>query len=228
MSTLQQSICTVVVESTLCRFLVALDEIQQSSDWIELRVDFIQNLSVKDIDVIRQHTHKKAIFCCRATREGGQFLGSTEAQRAILQKANDLGFEYIDIDLAKAKELTIENKMSKQIISYHDYQKTPSLTTLNELRLAMQSFQPDVLKFAVTITCKHDCNELIRFLLTKKSHEHLIVLGMGDAGKKLRILAPLLGGYLTFAAVGGSRSAPGQIELQDLRALYQRIDMLLS
>jgi 3-dehydroquinate dehydratase-1 len=54
----------------------------------------------------------------------------------------------------------------------------------------------------------------------------MIVLGMGDKGKITRVLQPYLGGYLTFASLDGSNSAPGQIDYNDLEKLYTNINSL--
>ena len=169
MKSLLQSLCTVVVENTLDEFLTSLDKIQEQADWIEIRADFIKNLNTKAVEILKNHTHKKAIFCCRSATEGGQFLGTRAAQQKILQIANDVGFEYIDIDLSIAAEIKIKHKKAQQIISYHDYQRTPHFSELQELLSRMRQFQPDVFKFAVTTHSPEDCHTLIRFLINKEN-----------------------------------------------------------
>jgi 3-dehydroquinate dehydratase / shikimate dehydrogenase len=45
---------------------------------------------------------------------------------------------------------------------------------------------------------------------------------MGERGVATRLLAPKLGGFLTFGALAaGSESAPGQPTVQQLRDLYR-------
>jgi 3-dehydroquinate dehydratase/shikimate dehydrogenase len=44
---------------------------------------------------------------------------------------------------------------------------------------------------------------------------------MGERGVITRLLAPKYGGYLTFAALEGRPSAPGQPTLADMRSLYR-------
>eukprot|EP00951_Prasinocladus_malaysianus_P020120 scaffold164181_cov37-Prasinocladus_malaysianus.AAC.1 len=48
-----------------------------------------------------------------------------------------------------------------------------------------------------------------------------IALAMGERGVVTRLLAPKYGGYLTFAALEGRPSAPGQPTLGDMRRLYR-------
>jgi 3-dehydroquinate dehydratase / shikimate dehydrogenase len=49
-----------------------------------------------------------------------------------------------------------------------------------------------------------------------------IALAMGERGVATRLLAPKLGGFLTFGALAaGSESAPGQPTVQQLRDLYR-------
>jgi 3-dehydroquinate dehydratase type I len=61
---------------------------------------------------------------------------------------------------------------------------------------------------------------LLKLLLEKTSDEEMIILGMGDNGQITRILSLLLGGYLTFASTKYGGSAPGQIDIEQLKNIY--------
>ncbi|WP_256385304.1 type I 3-dehydroquinate dehydratase [Coxiella endosymbiont of Rhipicephalus microplus] len=91
-------ICISVIGLTLESFLLQLKKAQNLTNFIELRVDFIQNISPEMLDVIATHTNKKSILCCRSKRDGGKFDGTLEEQNKILQVGNNLGFNYLDID----------------------------------------------------------------------------------------------------------------------------------
>ncbi len=44
----------------------------------------------------------------------------------------------------------------------------------------------------------------------------MIMIGMGDAGRHTRVVAPLYGSVLTYACVGDA-VAPGQINISELK-----------
>ena len=76
----------------------------------------------------------------------------------------------------------------------------------------------DVVKIATNVVNDNDNIELIKLLINKD--KDVIILGMGEKGKIIRIISPLLGGYLTFASVDNNISASGQISLNDLIQIY--------
>lgn len=217
-------ICAVVLGENLAEFLVQLTTAQRDADIVELRLDYIKDINLETVKLIKEKTHKSAIICCRSSNHGGKFQGSIEEQQAILQAANDLRFDFIDVDLAIATTIKIKNKLSKIILSHHDFEKTPSLQELTQLALKMQHHNPDILKFAVFTRNDADVQLVLTFLLDKMPQQEMIAIGMGEAGKITRVLSPLLGGYLTFAAVNGSPSAPGQIDIKTMKELYRKIN----
>ncbi len=225
---LSNNICVVVAAESLQDFINQLEKVQKVADFIELRLDYIKDLKPTDLAQIAKHTHKKSIACCRAIAEMGKFSGGQADQQAILQTANDLGFDYIDIDLAIIDHIQIKNKKAQFIISFHDFERTPDLNKLNRIAEQMRSFSADILKFAVHANSDKDVNTLCQLLINKPADESMIALSMGEHGKKLRLLSPLLGGYLTFASLDNQGTAPGQIEFKDMNSMYQQIENLIK
>lgn len=220
-------ICVVVIGKTLSDFLFRLQRAQAIADLVELRVDYLKNINSKILYHVAKQIKKKAILCCRAKRDNGNFMGTLEAQNQILQTGNDLKFDYLDIDLAIANKIVIRRKKAKTIISYHNFKNTPTLKALINIAGEMRAFSPDILKFAVMTNQLDDVSVLFRFLLNKKPSENIIVLGMGKKGKITRLLAPLLGSYLTFASMEDkSSSAPGQIDIKTMRNFYHQFNHL--
>lgn len=210
-------ICTVVIGNTLEEFLQNLENVQRVSDFVELRVDYIKNLSIFDLKIIRKHTKKENIFTCRSIEEGGKFSSNNLLE--IIYKANELCFDYIDIEISKLKNINFEKKNSKIIGSYHNFKETPSFNELKKIYEEIISFKfMDIAKIATNVVNDEDNINLVKLILNKKSD--IIVLGMGEKGKITRIISPLLGGYLTFASVGKNVSALGQIPLEDLKGIY--------
>lgn len=213
-------ICTVVIGRSLEEFLFNLEKIQQVSNFMELRVDYIENLKLEDLDIIKKFTFKESILTCRSVEEGGLFQGSAKELLEIIYKANKLGFKYIDMEISKLN-LINKNYLSgdnKTIGSYHNFKKTPCPNELQNIaeRIANYSFV-DIIKIATISNSDADNFNLLRLLKNKSITKPLIVLGMGENGKVTRVLSPLLGGYLTFASLDKCKTASGQIELGELK-----------
>jgi len=216
-------ICTPVTGGTIDEFLSNLDKTQDISDCIELRVDTIRALNMDYIRTIKDHTKKEAIFTCRSKEEGGQFE-DPEAQRAkILQRGIGL-FDYVDIELATVKKHDFScDEGTKIILSYHNFIETPSYWDMQKVIFEMNKFKPDVLKIATMIQKEYEVSKLYRLLTNKPHTENRIVIGMGEKGQITRILAPLLGSFLTFASTPWCESAPGQIELGEMKKMYESL-----
>lgn len=200
-------ICTPVIGKTLKEFLKNLDQVQEVSEMIELRVDDIENLSKKDLKLIRKKTIKEAIFTCR--------------RKEIILKALDLGFDYIDVDFSIMTEFKLpKTRKTKIIVSFHDFKKTPDIQELTTIVNRMRKCSMEIIKIATMVNNDQDVNKLLKILLDKKKDEKMIVVGMGEKGKVTRVLGPLLGSFLTYASTPFGESASGQIEISKLKKFY--------
>lgn len=212
-------ICTPVVGKTKEEFIHNLQKIQQLSDLVELRVDYLGEVTHEIITEIRHKTIKPAIFTCRKADEGGKFT-ATEQRVELLQSAIGI-FEHVDIELTTMQEHTFERSdKTKIIVSYHNFKETPSYWDMQKIIYDMNQLQPDILKIATMVEKEYEVTKLYRLLTNKPHTEERIVVGMGKHGRLTRILGPLLGGYLTYASTEYGESAPGQIDIKELRNMY--------
>jgi 3-dehydroquinate dehydratase I len=204
-------ICSVVTGSNLKEFLKNLDRVQEISEMVELRVDKIKDLREKDLMLIRKKTLKESIL--------------TGRNKEINSKALEIGFDYVDIDFSLLNNLgKLKTKRSRIIISFHDFNKTPTLNSLKKLKKKMKQFHPDVMKFATMVNSEADINILLKLLLSKDRNEKMIVVGMGEKGKIIRVVGPLIGSFLTYASTNYGRSEQGQIDILMLKKIYQLIN----
>lgn len=214
-------ICTPVTGESLEKFLNNLKKIQEISDFVELRVDHIQNIKVDDLEKIKNATKAQAIFTCRSKGEGGKFIQEEKSRIEILQKAFDLGFDYVDVELSTMKAHEFKrNTKTKLIISYHNFVETPSYWDVQSIINTMNEFKPDIIKIATMMKEEYESVKIYRLLTNKPHEEERIVIGMGEKGKMTRIIGPILGSYLTYASTEFGETAEGQIELVMLRDIY--------
>ena len=216
-------ICTPVIGTTLDDFLSNLKKTEEISDFIELRVDYIQDFTETNVEVIRKETNVQSIFTCRKKEEGGKFNGDENNRVGILQKAIELGFDHVDIELSTIKEYQFKRDNTKLIISYHNFVETPSYWDMQSIIYEMNEFKPDILKIATVLTEEYETTKIYRLLTNKPNNEERIVIGMGEKGRMTRILGPLLGSYLTYASTEFGESAPGQIGIEELKNIYNTI-----
>lgn len=217
-------ICTPVTASTYAEFLSNLENVQKISEYVELRVDAISDFTEKNIEELKTKSTKNIIFTCRSKNEGGSFAGTEKERIAILQKAIDTGFDYVDIELATIKEHKFNrNGKTKIIVSHHDFQETPKYWKLTAVMNEMAKHRPDVVKIATTVKSDDDNQTLFRLLVDRPGEEEWIIIGMGEKGKITRIMAPILGSMLTFASTQYGSSAPGQIDIDEMKSMYKRL-----
>lgn len=216
-------ICVPVIGSTKQEFLLNLQKIQEVSDFVELRVDSMGHVTEEDIFEIQSQVQKKAIFTCRKAEEDGSYKGTEEMRLRLLQKAIGV-FDYVDIELSTMQEhLFVRNDRTKIIVSYHNFIETPRYWDMQKVIYDMNQYKPDILKIATMVNKEYEVTKLYRLLTNKLHTEERIVIGMGKLGRMTRILGPLLGSYLTFASSEYGESAPGQIDIEELKNIYNSL-----
>lgn len=131
-----------------------------------------------------------------------------------LIKAIEAGCDFVDVevDSSEKKEVIRKAKSSgcKVIVSMHDFEKTPDSFILEEENA-------DIFKIATMVNSISDCRRIL-FLL--RDRDDLIVIGMGELGIFTRVVAPLLGSYLTYASLD-ERTAPGQLNVKTMYEIYR-------
>ena len=203
-------ICTPVIGKTLTEFLKNLDQVQEISEMVELRVDNVKNLSPKDLELIRQETTKEAIL--------------TSRKKEIILRALDLRFDYVDIDISLITKFRILKKTgTKIIVSFHDFKKTPSEQELKKIVKKVNKFETNIIKIATMVRKDSDNLKLVK-LMSSLHLKKRIIIGMGEKGKITRILGPFWGNFLTYASTEHGKSAIGQIDTFELKKIYKLIN----
>jgi len=163
---------------------------------------------------------KKLVVVCKDPLEMGSFNGTQREKMRLLTAAAGGGADYIDIGLHAGKkwiqELKMNKKNAKLIVSFHDFEKTPSAARLRSLVERMKGLGADVIKIATFVNTLEDTQNLIDLALClKKEKQKHIILGMGEKGMETRILGNKLGNELEFVSLGVS-TAPGQMSLEKM------------
>ena len=188
------------------------------ADIVELRIDYIPELqnSLTCIEESLKSKTKPIIITNRPEREGGEFTGSEQDRLHLLQKAIDLGADYVDVEYDSIKQVTKRNS-SKIIISHHNFKETPH--NISKIYDDICQQKPDIVKI---VTYANDITDNIRiFELLKSTKVPTISFCMGELGYISRVLTSKFGGFLTFTSLEkGKESAPGQLTVNELSKIY--------
>lgn len=203
-----QNDCKDVIE-------VAHDCIDKGADVLEFRIDALKNPDIKEIKDTINEINFPMIATNRISTEGGSFKGPEEDRINILYECADL-VDYVDIELQSNDEYIkkIHDTGVKTIVSYHDFEKTPDL---NEITYIVEKEQElgDIAKVAFM---PQNLEDTLTILAVLSHCENTIAISMGDLGSYTRVMASKFNSPITFAA-GRDATAPGQIDIETMKAL---------
>jgi len=197
----------------------AVKAIEPLVDMFEVRIDLIG----EDWQEVAAQLKKPWIACNRTKDEGGNWQDSEARRKEELLKAVRLGAAMVDIELATKNlnnAVSLIKKGARCIISSHNLKETPPLDELKKIVRKELAAGADTCK-VVTLAQKAEDNLAVLSLIADFPQAKIVAFAMGPLGLASRILCPLLGGELTYAAIEkGAESASGQITAAELHNLY--------
>lgn len=232
-------LCAPLVGSTPDRLLAeAKGVVAQKPDVVEWRADHFEHIAdtaavLDALQALRAVVGTlPIIFTRRSMREGGEPISMSDAEVVELYAAvaatrlvDLIDFE-MGSDAAHLHSVRESTRASdtRLILSYHNFSDTPSQDRLVERFLEAERLGADVAKVAVM---PRDRLEVLTLLAATAQADTmtripLISMSMGPLGSVSRMVGGLFGSSLSFA-VGESASAPGQIPIGDLAAVFDII-----
>ncbi len=206
--------------------------IEQGAQILEFRIDYLHTIpDLQQLAFLFPHYEKILTVRSRDHAGGDEqagFKGTEEQRISLLQEGIDRGFNYVDVELDCAHLLHRKSSLTKIIASYHNFKETPSFDCLRSIYANLVGTGADILKVATKANTWED-NLTIFTLIRHARSENKKIIGicMGERGIMTREYGPLLGSYLTFAALDSARaSAPGQLNIDELCARWQRLGVL--
>ena len=207
--------------------------VARAPDLLEWRVDFFR--AIGDIAAVIDTARAirgaapgiPLLLTRRHEREGGNRLAVAEAQVVAMYAAACQArcVDLIDYELAndaddlrRLREVSAANGVA-MIMSYHNFELTPDAATLDGKFAAAGRLGADVAKVAVM---PGDVQDVLALLAaTDRARQSLdiplISMSMAALGSLSRIMGWVYGSAATFA-VGKSSSAPGQVDIDELRS----------
>jgi 3-dehydroquinate dehydratase type I len=209
---------------SLCASITATDikaikAVEPLVDLFEVRIDIIGDGWTE----VAKKLDKPWIACNRLVEEGGKWQGNEARRIEKLLQAMELGAKIVDVEYnAKNVDNIISfiKKRATCLLSFHDFEKTPSLEILKHTVQMELKAGADICK-VVTFAQSFEDNLTVLQLITEFPGKRIVAFAMGPQGMASRLLAPVAGAYFTYGAVEkGKESAPGQIPVVDMLSLY--------
>ncbi len=167
-------------------------------------------------------SHSKLIATCRP---GFQ---KKDKRQELLLAAVHAGAAYIDIEMEAEEDfrniiMSKARKMGCQtIISYHNFEETPDKQELTRIVQNCFNHGADLVKVACKV---HNDMENARLISLLEDARPIIVIGLGEKGKKTRFIAPLLGSPFTYASLSkGRETAEGQMDWKTLAHYFATLE----
>ena len=232
-------ICTPLVGRTRDAVLAEVEAVlPKKPDVLEWRVDFFEALgdTAHVIDTARAIRDRvgpvPVMFTRRSSLEGGEKIALAEHQ--VVQMYVDVCasrlVDLIDYETANAAEdfrrlraASREHEIAL-IGSYHNFGATPDAAALAGKFALAHELEADIAKVAVMPKGPPDVLTLLgaTFDASQTLPIPLISMSMGPYGSLSRMVGFVYGSALTWA-VGKSSSAPGQLPIEDLRAVLATV-----
>jgi len=200
----------------------------QHADLIEIRLDSLKNHD--HLAEIPRCSKTSLIATNKSIEHHGKFSGSEDARQKILMNAARNGFEYVDVDLSTPNIGKLVGNLrevgAKPIVSFHDFNRTPTLSQLNKVLEEEIGLGAEVCKIVTTARNVEDNLATLDFVSKASKKAKIVCFAMGELGKPSRLLSPVFGAFFTFASIDEKRkTAKGQLTIQEMRRAYELLGL---
>jgi 3-dehydroquinate dehydratase I len=224
--TLRPHVPTLVVPFTDRTPLSALRSAHaRGLHFAEARVDLFRDRSENAVRRVVQTVGRvlPVLLTVRSDKEGGSWHGD-DAGRLALYRALLPDVAAVDVELAAKirPEVVSATRRARRtvVLSHHDFRTMPSDRVLDAVVERGEKAGADVTKIAV-LTPDDRAVARLASVLARHASSRLVLIGMGEHGKKTRVFFPALGSLFTFASLDRA-TAPGQLDFRAMLAELSR------
>ena len=206
-------LCVSLTTETIEETLASLHAPTRAFDVAEVRLDYIREPDVRRLLGGRPCP---VVVTNRPEREGGRWTGDEAQRLRILEEADRLGADFVDVELDSLPRFRRQGR-ARLAVSYHNFTETP--TDIEAIARRIEGTDADIVKIAVQAKSLRD--NLMVFRVLRAARKPTIAVTMGEHGHVSRVLGPKFGAFLVFASLeAGREAAPGQVPIRDLLDLY--------
>lgn len=220
-------ICVTIAESSPKNIARKLRNALVSSDYAEIRLDFLKPNQIPFCLTLVRKYLKRCICTLRPTAEGGKFQGTENERISILKLIAEFEPYLLDVEyntIKKNHELQkyLRAAGTSLLVSWHDSKKTPNERVLRFMLQNMTKFSNNV-KIVTTAKTTVDTIRILSLYKLRKKNVSLISFAMGDQGRISRILCMKFGSPYTYVSLG-KPVAPGQFSLTEMKGMLELQD----
>jgi len=206
----------------------AAQAFELGADYVEIRFDFLKPEQLQSAIDAAKGIKGRAVFTIRSKEQGGKFSGSEQDRIKWLHKLAEQKPMLLDVELHTLQDhdqLTdfLESQKAPLLVSWHDFQKTPSNDRLADVLSEMRIYS----NYVKMVTTAKDVEDSLRLLelYDTATGLHPIYFAMGEAGVVSRVLCTVIGNApFTYASLEKA-VAPGQLTVKQLRKLYDSMKL---
>lgn len=217
--------CLPIIKNKKAEVLSLINENINEFNFFEIWLDYIEDWDEQFLRDLIEQFEGKLIFLFR--RKNLEKINMSFEKRKFILSIIDNKLSHIDLDVFTQKEeieyIEKNNLKLKKIISYHNYQETPTFEQLMEIIATIGTCSPEIFKFSTMCNSEEDALKLLKLQLHLKTKniKH-IVSGMGELGKITKVFGTLWGNEMVFCPVNiDGQSAPGQLTKNELESIFK-------
>jgi 3-dehydroquinate dehydratase-1 len=223
-SILAAKICVSIATNSIDSIAKQSDRaFELGADYVEIRFDFLKPEQLQAAINAVKGIKNRSVFTLRSTDQGGKFVGSEQDRVKWLYRLAEQRPMLFDVELQTLQnndELAdfLESQKMPLLVSWHDFQQTPSNERLADVLSEMRIYS-NYVKVVTTARSIEDSLRLLELYETAVGL-HPIFFAMGEAGILSRVMCPLIGNApFTYASLEKA-VAPGQLTVKQMRKLY--------
>jgi len=231
-------LCVPLQAKTNSEALSLLRQVRPLADVVEIRIDGMKR---PDLPRLLAEHPESLLVTNRRHQEGGGFKGDEQERIWLIEEAVTLGAGYVDVEAATDLPLISEvkgcierhktsgttgrdkNKQTRLILSWHDFEGTPSNQSLRRRFRSMAAVGADLVKIVTYARQPEDNLRILELIpYARNRGQEIIAFCMGPLGRPSRVLSCLFGAAMTFAArKRWAESAPGQLTVDETRRIWE-------
>jgi 3-dehydroquinate dehydratase-1 len=219
--------CLPIIKRTKSEVQATIKENLERYRFFEVWIDYITDLDVGFASsLVGIYPHRLIIV---SRRQNFDPMKISADMRFDILKSLSRKQVLVDLDISSQVEEITELQSArialKTILSYHNYQLTPSDTELRSITSRIAGWGAHITKVSTFCSIQRDALRLLSLLIDlREAGRRCIVLGMGKHGTITRVFGSQWGNEVSFAPIEvGQRSAPGQIPLDKLDSILQAL-----
>jgi len=198
-------------------------EQEPHADVLELRLDDCTGATDGELRTAFASLSKPTLVAVNGPEGFGSFAGTDAERLAFLRRASAAGATWVDVPWTLARSLG--SVRARRVVSRHVTSGTPDDLEALRAEVEREADPSDRIKL---VTHAHRAEDGLRMLRLARARARagrpIVAFTSGVAGAFTRVLAPICGSLATYAAPtrasGAGATAPGQIEVDVLRAMW--------